>query len=229
MALPASKWLSLPVLLAVLVVGAAAFLFLMPKTSHVEFYEERDVLYDEVSSAFLRGDWQQGKALLARNQGKVYKRWQQERLQALVGRVERALGSADEGRKAMAAGEVARGAELMALASREYPESRELRSAADYYEGQVALERKDYPLYLRLAEQNHARDPRHPDTVLWLANALILQYGATGDTAYKERALATLADGQVQNLEALKPGFSAEADAMRRRLSDAGAPNSAAR
>jgi hypothetical protein len=215
---PGSRLVSVPAVIVLVLLVSVGYVFLMPKVSRDEDFGEKDARYEKISDAFLSGNWQEGKALLEKTEGEGYKKWQQERLQKLIDRVDRALTSADQARKLMMMGQRVQGAQLMAQASREYPESREMRSAADYYEGQVALDTRDYALYLKLAEQNFTRDPHNPDTVLWLANALALQYGATGDASYRERALGTLADGQSQNLEARKRGFLAEADAIRERL-----------
>ncbi len=204
-------------LIIIAVLAAVGFVFLTPRTSIEDFYEEKDVLYEKVTKAYLSGNWQEGQALLEEH-NKGFKKWQHERLQVLVDRVERALGRAEEAKRLMVLGERARAAEIMSLAAQDYPESQELRSAADYYQGQVALANKDYVLYLRLAEQNGVRQPQSADAALWLADALIRQYEATGNEEYKQRALVTLDKGEGLGDRGMQARFKAEADVMRERL-----------
>jgi hypothetical protein len=189
-----------------------------PRTSPEEVYEEKDVLYEKVTKAFLAGKWQEGQALLDKHERTGFKKWQHERLQALVDRVQKAVALADEAKRLMVIGERVRAAQLMSEAAQHYPESKELRSAADYYQGQVALGNKDYVLYLRLAEQNIVREPQSADAHLWLANALIVQWGATGDENYKTQALAVLEKGEGLGEGGMQQAFKAEAKQLRARL-----------
>jgi len=206
------------------VLGAVGFIFVMPQTSVQEFYEEKDVLYEEVTKAYLAGEWQKAQALLDKHENRGFKKWQAERLEVLIERVQTAVGKAEEARRLMVLGERVRAAQLMGEASQGYPESTEMRSAADYYQGQVALANKDYVLYLRLAEQNIVRQPQSPDAHLWLANALIQQHTATGDESYKQRALETLEKGESTGDAGQQKGFRAEAAAMRERLTKPATP-----
>jgi hypothetical protein len=212
-----SKLLQPIPILIVLVLGAVGFVFFTPQTSVEEFYEEKDVLYEEVTKLFLSGKWQEGQALLDKTD-KGFKKWQHERLQPLVDRVQKAIAKADEAKRLMVLGERVRAAQVMSEAAALYPESKELRSAADYYQGQVALSQKDYVLYLRLAEQNIVREPQSADAILWLTNALTLQYGATGDESYKQRALEALTKGEGLGHPGMQKAFKAEADLVRERL-----------
>jgi hypothetical protein len=220
---PMSRLLSPgPIIALLLALAVGIFLFipkLDPDLDKPEVVQEHDYVFRDAKELFLAGKWEEGHKRLAGYEG-GYRRWQMEQMQAIVNRVDAAMSKAEEARLAWASREPEKAAKLMAEAARMYPEKADLAVAADTYAGQVAFNRKDYGLYLSLAENNAAKAPNDLDMVLWLANARATMYGATGSLAMRDGAEAALvqAEAIASNIPAAARHFQEAAAGIREQL-----------
>jgi hypothetical protein len=181
---------------------------------------EADKMARQAAAAFLRGDYRDGYAkmdtlgqlplteLLRNDMGK------------LLDRVNGALSKAHEAQRLFNLGEHEKAAKLMHEAAQEYPEAKDLHLGADYFEGYAAFDRKDYALYLQLAQKSAATAPDNIAMIIWLANAQAASYAVSGDPALKEAATATLAkaDAMASSNPASKPDFDHMAKRIRYRI-----------
>jgi predicted DCC family thiol-disulfide oxidoreductase YuxK len=149
---------------------------------------------EKVRLAFMKGEWKEAFTLLEPYKSRPLdlndKRLGplSQEIHRLVAVVNAALQKAQRAGEMFDAGQHEQAAALMAEAAKEYPQNSQLKFTADYYEGIVAFDRKDYDLYLRLAEDNARKNPGGPAAALWLANARATRYAISGDG--KDRAAA---------------------------------------
>jgi predicted DCC family thiol-disulfide oxidoreductase YuxK len=192
---------------AFLAAGIAVWIW-KPVTSRTAEDRLRDdadlAALNKIRSAFLKGNWKDGFTLLEPYKDRQFSPESPQvyglagEVHRIMDRVNRAMQKAQRSGDMFSAGQHEPAAKLMAEAAREYPENAQLKFTADYYEGIVAFDHKDYDLYLRLAEDNVRKNPGGPATALWLANARATKYAVSGDP--KDKALAEEALGTAEEL-----------------------------
>jgi predicted DCC family thiol-disulfide oxidoreductase YuxK len=194
------------IIFGILAVATVAFWMWKPVTPTAEdkFRADADMAgLEHVRQAFLKGDWKQAFQLLEPYKAREFTAQDKQlgvladEVHRIMNRVNGALQKANRGGELFSGGDHQQAAKLMAEAAGEYPENRQLRFTADYYEGIVAFDQKNYDLYLRLAEENARRTPGGPAAALWLANARATRYAVTGkpeDRRLAEEALARAED-----------------------------------
>ena len=107
----------------------------------------------------------------------------------------RAMEAADKAQKAAKLeeedGHAAEAAKLIHDAAAQYPEARTLAIATEYYDGSAAFERKDYDVFLSIAQKLWKEDEDW-DTAAEMTSALACKYAVTGDPAFRTRSLEML-------------------------------------
>jgi tetratricopeptide (TPR) repeat protein len=145
------------------------------------------------AAEFQKGNYPQGYQIIEKLGDRPLTRVLGADVQKLLDRVNGALAKANEARRMAAQKQYESAARLMEEAAQEYPEARDLRLAADVYAGYAAFDRKDYELYLKLAEKSAAAQPDNVAMVLQLANAFATRYAVSGEAPDKARAEEALA------------------------------------
>jgi len=148
----------------------------------------------KMKSDFLAGDFRAGYAVLERNKGREYEASAlMTEVQAIVSRVERALGKANDASESVKKKKLEEAARLLAEASQIYPESQELRSGARHAAGGAAFDRKDYALFLTTAQAEVKEHPQDAMAQASLASALAARYAETGEESLRQESEAALA------------------------------------
>jgi tetratricopeptide (TPR) repeat protein len=168
----------------------------------------------EAADYFLKGDYKQGFQHMEKLGDQPLTRILGRDMQALVDRVQAALAKATQASAHFQAGDFEKASQLMREASELYPEAPDLRLGADYYQGYAAFEKKDYALYLKLAEKSAAAAPENVAMVIWLANAQGAQYALTRDASWRTRANETMETAS----KLVAPGAEEDFATMRARL-----------
>jgi tetratricopeptide (TPR) repeat protein len=168
----------------------------------------------EAADHFLKGDYKRGFQTMETLGEQPLTRILGRDMPALVDRVQAALAKATEASAVFQAGDAEKAAQLMREVSQLYPEAPDLRLGADYYQGYAAFDKKDYALYLKLAEKSATVAPDNVAMVIWLANAYGAQYALTGDPSDRTRADETM----EKAAKLVAPGAEEDFRPMRARL-----------
>jgi tetratricopeptide (TPR) repeat protein len=180
---------------------------------------ERAVLL-KMKAEFLRGNWQGAGLLAQQNQGRTMKGELAGEVTAISQRVQAALEKTAQAKEVYQRGDMAKAQALMAEAANLYPESAEVQDQLASLQANVAFQSRDYAAFLALAEAGLARRPDSPVSVGTLASALSAQYAATGDPAYRTRALEALdrAKAMAERSPVARAYYEEYGDRVRHRL-----------
>jgi hypothetical protein len=195
-------------LLAVALIGSVAFVFwiLTPPERSLTTVSDEKAALRKVQQEFLKGNWQQAFELLAPFRERSFEEGSLgDDVNRLVVRVNKAMAKAGRAGELLEQGQKDVAARLMGEAAVEYPENKQLRFTADYYQGLVAFDLKDYDLYLNLAQESARKDPASGAAAVWLANALATKYAVTGESEYRDRAHEALAKAEQLGRSAAGP------------------------
>jgi tetratricopeptide (TPR) repeat protein len=147
-------------------------------------------------AALLTGDMQSASSALQGHNSGHFEDSSKENFKevsALWDRATRALNEAEQAAQLeQQDGKAVEAARLMHEAASTYPEMPGLVLAAEYYDEDVAFERRDYDSFLSIAEKQW-KEHAGANTAAAMASALACKYAVIGDVSYRQRSEEMLA------------------------------------
>lgn len=166
----------------------------------------------------LAGDIQKAQAALGHRQSFEQNALFSE-VNAFWTRAVEAYEKAEKASKLLEAKKYDEAAKLMSAASAEYPESRNLAVAADFYAGGAAFERKDYDSFVAFSRAAMNKTPEDPHVVAGVASALACKYAVSGNPEFRASAEELLGKAKALTKDAeAQADYEEYAERIRHRL-----------
>jgi len=173
----------------------------------------------KVKAAYLAGDPQGGYAALERFGNRTDEQELIAEVNAILGRVEKALAQAQEANRLAGEDDDEGALRAAQQAARLYPEWPPAAELVESCEAGVAFQKKDYDEFHAISKRIAARNPDSSGHVAMLASALACRYAVTGDPGLKVQAEEALARAESLIREAEeRAAFEEYAERIRYRI-----------